>query len=83
MAQEKLNNRAFGLGRPVLVAGSTHPGEEEIILSAYKKLLPKAPKLRLLIAPRHPQIGEALKKYRHAQTQAGIAAGDPRKGSEK
>ena len=39
----------------LLVAGSTHPGEEEVILNAYKKLLVEFPKLRLLIAPRHPE----------------------------
>lgn len=39
----------------VFVAASTHPGEEEIIVSAYKKLLKKNPRLKLLIAPRHPE----------------------------
>jgi len=39
----------------LFVAGSTHPGEEEVILSAYKKLLAEFPDLRLLLAPRHPE----------------------------
>ena len=39
----------------LLVAGSTHPGEEPIILGAYKELLPEFKDLRLLIAPRHTQ----------------------------
>jgi 3-deoxy-D-manno-octulosonic-acid transferase len=39
----------------LLVAGSTHPGEEEIILAAYRDLLTEFPELRLLIAPRHPE----------------------------
>ncbi len=38
----------------LFVCGSTHPKEEEIILEAYKKILSVFPKLRLLIAPRHP-----------------------------
>lgn len=38
----------------LLVAGSTHPGEEEIILKVYKGLSAEFPNLRLLIAPRHP-----------------------------
>ena len=38
-----------------LVAGSTHSGEEEVVLAAYKKLLVSFPDLRLLIAPRHPE----------------------------
>ena len=33
-----------------------------------------------MIAPRHPQVANALKAYRDKQTQAGIAAGDPRQG---
>ena len=39
----------------LLVAGSTHPGEEEVILSIYKELLRDFPDLQLLIAPRHPE----------------------------
>jgi len=38
---------------PVWVAGSTHPGEHEIILDAYKKLSAKFPELILIIVPRH------------------------------
>ena len=38
-------------GPPVLVAGSTHPGEEEAVLEAWKGL----PGWRLVLAPRHPQ----------------------------
>ena len=39
----------------LLVCGSTHPGEEELIFIAYQKLLPDFDKLKLLIAPRHPE----------------------------
>jgi 3-deoxy-D-manno-octulosonic-acid transferase len=42
-------------GEKLLVAGSTHPGEEAIILEVYKKLMPDFTSLRLLIAPRHPE----------------------------
>jgi len=44
------------------VAGSTHPGEEEIILDVYKKLLSEFPQLKLLIAPRHPQRASLIEK---------------------
>lgn len=37
---------------PVLVAGSTHKGEEDIILSALKKVRGRFPHLKLVIAPR-------------------------------
>ena len=37
----------------LFVAGSTHPGEEEIIIESFKELQKDFPKLKLLIAPRH------------------------------
>ena len=37
----------------LLVAGSTHPGEEETIVNAYRILSPEFPELRLVLAPRH------------------------------
>jgi 3-deoxy-D-manno-octulosonic-acid transferase len=46
----------------LLVAASTHPGEEEFILGAYRKLLEEFPDLRLLIAPRHPQRAKEIEK---------------------
>jgi 3-deoxy-D-manno-octulosonic-acid transferase len=39
----------------VLVAGSTHPKEEEIILDIYQKAKEEFPSLRLILAPRHPE----------------------------
>ncbi len=39
---------------PVVVAGSTHEGEEELMVSAYRDLLREFPELNLVIAPRHP-----------------------------
>lgn len=44
------------------VAGSTHPGEEGIILRVYKKLLAEFPNLKLLIAPRHPERAKEVEK---------------------
>ena len=35
------------------VAGSTHPGEEEIVLEVYSKIIKDDPRWRLVIAPRH------------------------------
>ena len=37
----------------VVVAGSTHRGEDETIITVYKNLLEKFPRLKLVIAPRH------------------------------
>jgi len=45
----------------LLVCGSTHKGEEELILEAYKKLAGDFPDLRLLIAPRHPERSPGIR----------------------
>lgn len=44
-------------GRPVLLAASTHPGEDEIVLAAFARLRARIPELLLVIAPRHPVRG--------------------------
>ena len=45
--------RSFGL-RPILIAASTHEGEEEIILNAMASIHRSYPDCLLIIAPRHP-----------------------------
>ena len=47
-------------GRPVWLAASTHPGEEEIILQTHKLLLAEFPNLLTLLAPRHPERGREI-----------------------
>lgn len=47
-------------GRPVVVAASTHPGEEEILLNAHRALAVHFPSLLTVIVPRHPKRGEAI-----------------------
>ncbi len=51
----------------VLIAGSTHKGEDEIVLDTYKKLKTKHPNLKLLLAPRHltrcDDVIELVKNY--------------------
>ncbi|WP_373777081.1 lipid IV(A) 3-deoxy-D-manno-octulosonic acid transferase [Glaesserella sp.] len=41
--------------RPVWIAGSTHEGEEKIILEAHQQLLTCYPNLLLIVVPRHPE----------------------------
>ena len=43
----------FCAQRPVLVAGSTAPGEERMVLTAYRNLVERFPTLALVLAPRH------------------------------
>ena len=47
----------LGLGATdrLWIAGSTHRGEEAIVLDAFRRTRERAPGLRLLLAPRHPE----------------------------
>ena len=51
----------------VLIAGSTHKGEDEIVLRVYKKLKELIPNLKLLLAPRHitrtPDVQNLIKSF--------------------
>jgi 3-deoxy-D-manno-octulosonic-acid transferase len=53
---EQLWRRLLHLGQaPVVVAGSTHRGEEAAVLDAFLAVRPAADGLRLVLAPRHPE----------------------------
>jgi 3-deoxy-D-manno-octulosonic-acid transferase len=63
--------KAFGLGdsnTPLIVAGSTHPEEEQILLDVFRGIRrsPGLKDVRLLLAPRHPERFDAV-----AQLAAG------------
>ncbi|GAA5176528.1 lipid IV(A) 3-deoxy-D-manno-octulosonic acid transferase [Modicisalibacter zincidurans] len=46
--------------RPVWVAGSTHPGEDEAVLVAHARLRERYPDALLVLVPRHPQRFDAV-----------------------
>jgi 3-deoxy-D-manno-octulosonic-acid transferase len=48
-------------GRPIWVAGSTHEGEEEMILDAHRAVCRQFPEALLLLVPRHPQRFDAVR----------------------
>lgn len=48
--------------RPVWLAASTHPGEEEIILETHKILQKKTPDLLTILVPRHIERAVSLKE---------------------
>jgi 3-deoxy-D-manno-octulosonic-acid transferase len=56
----------------VWVAGSTHPGEEEMVFSAYASLRRVTPDLRLVLAPRHIERIDEIEQLaqQHALTVA-------------
>jgi len=45
---------------PILVAGSTMPGEEKFLLAAFRELAREFPRLWMILAPRHPERFEAV-----------------------
>lgn len=45
----------LGSERPVLIAASTHQGEDEILLDAWQHLKATHPALVLILVPRHPE----------------------------
>lgn len=53
--------------RSVLVAASTHPGEEAIVASAHRALREACPDLLTIIVPRHPDRGEELERLLEAE----------------
>lgn len=55
LEQGQRDRRQLFPGRPVLIAASTHEGEEQQILSVFAELLQRFPRLLLIFVPRHPE----------------------------
>ncbi|RJQ44155.1 MAG: 3-deoxy-D-manno-octulosonic acid transferase [Nitrospiraceae bacterium] len=76
-----------GIKGKILLAASTHKGEEEIILEAFASLSAQRPDLKLIIAPRHPErfaeVEEIIRKRnlsyirRTAMNVAGANSSSP------
>ncbi len=68
----------FGSSRPVWIAGSTHAGEEALVLAAHAELPPDA---LLLLVPRHPDRFDAVAQllsqggWKFARRSSGAAPG--------
>ena len=74
--------RADLAGRPFWLAASTHPGEEEIALTAHERVAARWPDLLTILLPRHPDRGDAIevlarrRGYRVRRRSAGHLPGD-------
>ena len=66
-------------GRPVLVAASTHPGEEATVIAAHKELRAGGVRLLTIVAPRHRERGEAVAALVEG---AGLTLGRRSRGDE-
>lgn len=61
----------LGEGETLLLAGSTHPGEEAQLVQAYRAILLQAPSAVLMLAPRHIERAEEVSAM---VTAAGLPA---------
>lgn len=66
-----------------IVAGSTHPGEEEQVARAFKSIRASCPRARLIIAPRHiaraPQVIQTILRsglHAHRRTEGPARPGE-------
>jgi len=66
--------RAVVGGRKVVLAASTHPGEEALVAEAFRAAVPDPAEALLIVAPRHPdrgpEIAAALSATRRAAGEA-------------
>lgn len=88
-AEELADSMGLRPDRPLWVAGSTGPGEEAILLEAFKSLHERHPGLQLVIVPRKPErfdeVAELIRKAgfacirrseHHDQQQPALPASD-------
>lgn len=59
-------------GARMIASASTHKGEDEIVLEAFKELKAQFPEIKLLLAPRHP---ERYEKVSELIAQSGFSFG--------
>ena len=73
-------------GAQVFVAGSTHEGEDDVVLKVYRGLVERYPGMLMIIVPRHPERGGAVLSLAHGAgfddcvTMTAIRRGERRSG---
>lgn len=73
-----LREHGIADGDPILLAGSTHDGEEEILADALRAARERFPSLRLLIAPRHVERSrEILERLSAAGLRVALRSAPP------
>ena len=65
--------------RPILLAGSTHKGEEKVLAAVYQELRAEMPELFLAVVPRHAERArEVLEDIQSLGLKTALRAGEPR-----
>ncbi len=65
-------------GGAVFLAGSTHPGEEDVVLEAFRRLREEDPGRRLILVPRHPERGEDVLRRAREVGDAALFSENPK-----
>ena len=66
------------------VAGSTHPGEEEIVINVYQQLLKRYPDFKLILVPRHiERTDDVIKLLRRADFNDAIKLSEINNGRQR
>ncbi len=60
VSKERWQKLLYAEKGPFYIAGSTHTGEDEIVVSAFEKLKKVRPEARLILAPRHPERADSI-----------------------
>jgi 3-deoxy-D-manno-octulosonic-acid transferase len=80
LREETARRLNMAVDERVLVAGSTHEGEETIVLEVFKKLLAVYPDFKLILVPRHiERAGEVMHLVRQSGFD-GLALTEVREG---
>ena len=74
--QALLDEFGFGNNHPIIIAGSTHKGEEEAIFETFKQVLKAYPQARLLIAPREIYRGHDVQNIAKRYELSAICRSD-------
>jgi 3-deoxy-D-manno-octulosonic-acid transferase len=81
IARGQLLRARYAHARPMWVAGSTHGGEEELVLEAHRLVRAVHPRALLVLAPRHPNrfdaVAQAIQRSGAGFVRRSDETGDP------
>ena len=72
-----LQNHGVNPGRPILLGGSLHPGEEDLLISGFQLLSAEFPQLFLILVPRHVERTKEIAQLLRARNVRFTLRSDP------
>jgi 3-deoxy-D-manno-octulosonic-acid transferase len=72
-----LEKQGIASNRPVLLGGSLHPGEEQLLVQAFLQLQKKHPTLFLILVPRHAERAPEIEELLHELSLPFTRRSDP------